>query len=99
MREFLHRRTLLGLLAVLILAGRFGLVALVVAGRLIVFGAKGIGTELGLDAFVGVACPRVPIDDQGRYDKPFLTPQELDMVLGIKPMDTYVFDTYTAKSK
>jgi 2-(3-amino-3-carboxypropyl)histidine synthase len=52
-----------------------------------------------LDAFVGVACPRVPIDDQGRYDKPFLTPQELDMVLGIKPMDHYVFDVYTAKSQ
>lgn len=52
-----------------------------------------------LDAFVGVACPRVPIDDQGRYDKPFLTPQELDMVLGLKPMDRYVFDTYTAKSR
>lgn len=29
-----------------------GLVALVVAGRLVVSGAKGIGTELGLDAFV-----------------------------------------------
>lgn len=51
-----------------------------------------------LDAFVGVACPRVPIDDQGRYDKPFLTPQELDMVLGLKPMDHYVFDTYAANS-
>lgn len=52
-----------------------------------------------LDAFVGVACPRVPIDDQGRYNKPFLTPQELDMVLGIKPLDHYVFDVYTAKSQ
>ncbi len=52
-----------------------------------------------LDAFVGVACPRVPIDDQGRYDKPFLTPQELDMVLGLKPMDKYVFDTYAANSR
>jgi 2-(3-amino-3-carboxypropyl)histidine synthase len=52
-----------------------------------------------LDAFVGVACPRVPIDDQGRYDKPFLTPQELDIVLGLRPADKYVFDTYTAKSR
>jgi 2-(3-amino-3-carboxypropyl)histidine synthase len=52
-----------------------------------------------LDAFVGVACPRVPIDDQGRYTKPFLTPQELDMVLGLKPMDKYVFDTYAANSR
>jgi len=52
-----------------------------------------------LDAFVGVACPRVPIDDQGRYNKPFLTPQELDMVLGVKPFDKYVFDTYAANSR
>ncbi|MGB0651804.1 MAG: diphthamide biosynthesis enzyme Dph2 [Thermoplasmatota archaeon] len=52
-----------------------------------------------LDAFVGVACPRVPIDDQGRYDKPFLTPQELDIVLGVKKADLYVFDTYTAHSR
>lgn len=52
-----------------------------------------------LDAFVGVACPRVPIDDQGRYKVPFLTPQELDMVLGLRPMDHYVFDVYTAKSQ
>ncbi len=51
-----------------------------------------------LDAFVGVACPRVPIDDQGRYNKPFLTPQELDMVLGLRPMDRYLFDTYAANS-
>lgn len=52
-----------------------------------------------LDAFVGVACPRVPIDDQGRYSKPFLTPRELDMVLGIRSMDSYVFDTYAANSR
>jgi 2-(3-amino-3-carboxypropyl)histidine synthase len=52
-----------------------------------------------LDAFVGTACPRVPIDDQGRYDKPFLTPQELDIVLGIRKSDLYVFDTYTATSR
>ncbi len=52
-----------------------------------------------LDAFVGVACPRVPIDDQGRYDKPFLTPQELDIVLGIRGADHYVFDTYAANSR
>ncbi len=52
-----------------------------------------------LDCFVGTACPRVPIDDAGRYDKPFLTPQELDMVLGLRDRDLYVFDTYAANSK
>lgn len=49
-----------------------------------------------LDALVGVACPRVPIDDQGRYKQPFLTPQELEIVLGIRPMEHYVFDEFTA---
>jgi 2-(3-amino-3-carboxypropyl)histidine synthase len=47
-----------------------------------------------LDAFVGVACPRVPIDDQPRYKQPFLTPQELEIVLGIRKADEYVFDEY-----
>jgi 2-(3-amino-3-carboxypropyl)histidine synthase len=49
-----------------------------------------------LDAFVGVACPRVPIDDQPRYKQPFLTPQELEIVLGIRPMEHYVFDEFSA---
>ena len=49
-----------------------------------------------LDAFVGVACPRVPIDDQGRYKQPFLTPQELEIVLGVRPMEHYVFDEFSA---
>lgn len=49
-----------------------------------------------LDAFVGVACPRVPIDDQGRYKQPFLTPQELEIVLGLRPMEHYVFDEFSA---
>ncbi len=51
-----------------------------------------------LDALVGVACPRVPIDDQGRYKQPFLTPQELEVVLGIRPMSEYVFDEFREDS-
>ncbi|MHB8634301.1 MAG: diphthamide biosynthesis enzyme Dph2, partial [Thermoplasmatota archaeon] len=47
-----------------------------------------------LDAFVGVACPRVPIDDQMRYKQPFLTPQELEVVLGLRSVDEYVFDEF-----
>lgn len=49
-----------------------------------------------LDALVGVACPRVPIDDQPRYKQPFLTPQELEIVLGIRQADQYVFDEFSA---
>jgi 2-(3-amino-3-carboxypropyl)histidine synthase len=51
-----------------------------------------------LDAFVGVACPRVPIDDQMRYKQPFLTPQELEIVLGIRSPDMYVFDEFLESS-
>jgi 2-(3-amino-3-carboxypropyl)histidine synthase len=51
-----------------------------------------------LDAFVGVACPRVPIDDQPRYKQPFLTPQELEVVLGIRPAEQYVFDEFLEDS-
>ena len=51
-----------------------------------------------LDAFVGVACPRVPIDDQPRYKQPFLTPQELEVVLGIRPPEHYVFDEFLEDS-
>ncbi|HEX2067031.1 MAG TPA: diphthamide biosynthesis enzyme Dph2 [Candidatus Thermoplasmatota archaeon] len=51
-----------------------------------------------LDAFVGVACPRVPIDDQMRYRQPFLTPQELEVVLGIRPPEHYVFDEFLEDS-
>jgi cation:H+ antiporter len=35
-----------------LLSGAVGLILLIIAGRLIVSGAKGIGTELGFDAFV-----------------------------------------------
>ncbi|MBI2078047.1 MAG: diphthamide biosynthesis enzyme Dph2 [Euryarchaeota archaeon] len=45
-----------------------------------------------LDAFVSTACPRVAIDDYGRYPKPMLTPIELEMVLGDRPLDQYRLD-------
>lgn len=34
------------------------------------------------DAYVVVACPRIPIDDFSRFDKPVLSPGEVDAVLG-----------------
>ncbi|MBW3583547.1 MAG: diphthamide biosynthesis enzyme Dph2 [Euryarchaeota archaeon] len=43
-----------------------------------------------LDAFVVAACPRVPIDDQARFDKPLLTIQELKAVFD--PEAGYIFD-------
>ncbi len=45
-----------------------------------------------LDAFVMTACPRIAIDDSAMYKKPVLTPDELEIVLGIKPWDDYQMD-------
>jgi 2-(3-amino-3-carboxypropyl)histidine synthase len=45
-----------------------------------------------LDAFVNTACPRIPIDDAGRYKKPILTPPELEIVLGERSWEAYRMD-------
>ncbi len=34
------------------------------------------------EAYIIIACPRIPIDDVGKYEKPIITPAELDAVLG-----------------
>lgn len=45
-----------------------------------------------LDAYVMTACPRIAIDDNAMYKKPILTPQELEIVLGIRTWDDYLMD-------
>ena len=45
-----------------------------------------------LDAFVMTACPRIAIDDSAMYKKPVITPDELEIVLGIKEWDDYQMD-------
>lgn len=45
-----------------------------------------------LDAFVMTACPRIAIDDSAMYKKPVLTPDELEIVLGIRDWDDYQMD-------
>ena len=42
------------------------------------------------DAYVVVACPRVPIDDHENWRKPVLTPRELELLLGLT--EEYEFD-------
>ncbi|MFA4719714.1 diphthamide biosynthesis enzyme Dph2 [Pyrococcus kukulkanii] len=42
------------------------------------------------DAYVVVACPRVPIDDYENWRKPVLTPREIELLLGLK--EEYEFD-------
>ncbi|MFQ5975054.1 MAG: diphthamide biosynthesis enzyme Dph2 [Candidatus Hydrothermarchaeales archaeon] len=45
-----------------------------------------------LDAFVNTACPRVTIDDAGRYKAALLTPIELEVVLGERDSKDYKLD-------
>ncbi|NJE45839.1 diphthamide biosynthesis enzyme Dph2 [Thermococcus sp. GR7] len=42
------------------------------------------------DAYVVVACPRVPIDDAENWRKPVLTPPEVEILLGLR--EDYQFD-------
>ena len=56
-----------------------------------------VGPELidfyPVDAFVNTACPRIAIDDAVRYQKPLITPFELEVALGEKKWETgYQFD-------
>ena len=48
------------------------------------------------DAFVCTACPRVAMDDAARYDRPMLTPPELEIVLGDRDWEHYEFDQIRA---
>lgn len=46
-----------------------------------------------VDAYVSTACPRIAMDDYSKYDKPMLTPPEVEIVLGVRKWEEYVFDT------
>ncbi len=50
---------------------------------------------MGFDAYVSTACPRIAIDDYAMYDRPLLTPQELEIVLGVRRWEDYSFDQMT----
>jgi len=45
-----------------------------------------------LDCYVSTACPRIAIDDYLQYKKPIVTPIELEIALGRREWETYVFD-------
>lgn len=47
-----------------------------------------------LDALVNTSCPRITTDDFARYPMPMLTPPELEIVLGKRSWDDYVFDEF-----
>ncbi|MCL5989531.1 MAG: diphthamide synthesis protein, partial [Candidatus Thermoplasmatota archaeon] len=44
------------------------------------------------DAVVFTGCPRVPIDDAGKFKMPVLTPPEFQQLFGLKKAGKYVMD-------
>jgi 2-(3-amino-3-carboxypropyl)histidine synthase len=48
--------------------------------------------NLGFDAYVNTACPRLALDDQSRFPMPVLSPAEFEIVLGKRSWDDYVID-------
>ncbi|HTX44154.1 MAG TPA: diphthamide biosynthesis enzyme Dph2, partial [Methanocella sp.] len=45
-----------------------------------------------VDAFVSTACPRIAIDEAGRFPAPVLTPVELEIVKGLRKWEDLAFD-------
>ena len=48
--------------------------------------------NLGFDAYVNTACPRLALDDQSRFPVPLLSPAEFEIVLGLREWEDYEID-------
>lgn len=48
--------------------------------------------NLGIDAAVSTACPRIALDDAAKYKIPVLTPPEFEVLLGHRNWEDYAFD-------
>jgi len=48
--------------------------------------------NLGAEAAVSTACPRVALDDEAKYRIPILTPPEFEVLVGVRPWAMYGFD-------
>ncbi|MDD1711562.1 MAG: diphthamide biosynthesis enzyme Dph2 [Methanoregulaceae archaeon] len=48
--------------------------------------------NLGFPAYVNTACPRLAFDDQIRFPVPVITPQEFEIVCGVRSWDDYAID-------
>ncbi|HJJ42938.1 MAG TPA: diphthamide biosynthesis enzyme Dph2 [Methanocorpusculum sp.] len=48
--------------------------------------------NLGFDAYVNTACPRLALDDQSRFPMPVLSPAEFEIALGKRTWDDYIID-------
>jgi 2-(3-amino-3-carboxypropyl)histidine synthase len=51
--------------------------------------------QFKVDSFVNTACPRLAIDEVGRFPSPMLTPQEFEIVLGEREWENLVLDEIT----
>lgn len=48
--------------------------------------------NFGCGAYVNTACPRLAYDDQVRFPVPLLTPQEFEILVGVREWEDYVVD-------
>jgi len=48
--------------------------------------------NLGFDCYVNTACPRLAYDDQVRFKRPVLSPQEFEILCGVRAWDNYAID-------
>ena len=51
--------------------------------------------QFKVDAFVNTACPRLAVDEVGRFPSPMLTPQEFEIVLGEREWEKLALDEIT----
>lgn len=49
-------------------------------------------TQFDVEIYVCVACPRLAIDDYLRFRRPMITPPELEIALGLRKWEDYMFD-------
>ena len=48
--------------------------------------------NLGVEAAVSTACPRIALDDAAKYKIPILTPPEFEVLMGKRDWEEYEFD-------
>lgn len=48
--------------------------------------------NLGFGCYVNTACPRLAYDDQVRFPVPVLSPQEFEILCGVRPWEDYTID-------
>jgi len=50
--------------------------------------------NLGFDCYVNTACPRLAYDDQPRFPVPVLSPQEFEILCGVRAWEEYAIDEW-----